>query len=458
MRSRTVAVVCALALLAAGCGSRVDKDDLAAEDAKASSTTAAPSGPDGSDGSAPMFGTMEAPCNEAPEGFTPTGSDVGLGADKIKIGVVSDRAGAVKIPTASIEETVTAFVEWCNDLGGINGRSLELLTYDTKLGEVRAAVQAACDAGVFALVGSGQVFDADGVGAALDCELPDVSAYSATAEKTLAPNVYTPVPNPPSTNLIGPARHLAGQFPEAAQSAAIISSSAVETAWDQAMRVVDSYQGTVDFKETLSTGMFQETYSAEARQLKDAGIRWVTMVSETGEGLKLLRDMDAQGFEPDVTFFGAQYYDPVLTTEPYADGVYVEINTIPFEEADVVPAMQQYLDIYDAIGSPIEPTSLGVQSFSSTLLFATAARNAGADLTRQSLKAELDKITSWDGGGLHFETNPAARTREGCFILMQIVDGEFKRSFPEEPGTFSCSPENVGTVSDPKLNGSEVGG
>src|SRR5690606_715974 len=150
-------------------------------------------------------------------------------------------------------------------------------------------------------------------------------------------------PNPPSTNLVGPARYLAEQFPEAADAAAIISSSAVETAWDQAMRVVDSYQGTVDFKETLSTGMFQETYSAEARQLKDAGIRWVTMVSETGEGLKLLRDMDAQGFEPDVTFFGAQYYDPVLTTESYAEGVYVEINTIPFEEADVVPAMQQYI-------------------------------------------------------------------------------------------------------------------
>ncbi len=450
----------ALALVAGACGSRVDDDKLAQGNDSTDGTAAnTPSSqPAGNEGDVPMFGTLEAPCNEAPEGFEPTDSDTGVSADKIKIGVVSDRAGPVKVPTASIEETVTAFVQWCNDLGGINGRPLELLTYDTKFGEVQAATQAACDDGVFALVGSGQVLDDQGVRASLDCDLPDISAYSATAKKTLSPNVITPVPNPPTNNMVGPARYLADQFPEAAEAAAMISSEAVETAWTQALRAIDSYEGIVTFTQTVSTGIFQESYAAEARQLSNAGVRWVQMVSETGEGLKLLRDMDAQGFDPDVKFFGPQYYDPVLLTETYSEGAYVEINTVPFEEADDVSAMRQYLDIYDSIGSNIAPTSLGVQSFSASLLFATAARNAGADLTRANLEAELAKITSWDGGGLHYETNPADRSREGCFILMQIRDGAFTRVLPEEAGTFSCSPDNVAPVTDPKLNGSQVEG
>jgi hypothetical protein len=166
--------------------------------------------------------------------------------------------------------------------------------------------------------------------------------------------------------------------------------------------------------------------------------------------------MEAQSFKPDAVFFGAQYYDPVLLSEPVADGVYVELNTHPFEERDAVPAMDQYLEIYDAIGSDIKPTSLGVQSFSAALLFATAARNAGEELTRETLMAELGKITSWDGGGLHFETNPGEREREGCFVLVQVKDGEFKRVEPAEPGTFSCDPENLGVVKEPELNGSLV--
>jgi ABC-type branched-subunit amino acid transport system substrate-binding protein len=212
----------------------------------------------------------------------------------------------------------------------------------------------------------------------------------------------------------------------------------------------------VQINKMISTGIFQESYSAEARQMKDAGIRWVTMVSEPGEGLKLLRDMEAQGYEPDVVLFGTQYYDPVLLTEPYSEGTYVEINTIPFEEAEEVPAMRQYLEIYEAVGSDIRPTALGVQSFSAALLFATAARNAGADLTRTTLQDEIKKITSWDGGGLHYETNPAERTRHGCFILMQVQGGQFTRVAPEEPGTFSCDEKNIAPVKDPKLNGSQV--
>lgn len=463
MRTRTAAIGCALVLLASACGSNLSDEQLAAGAGTGGGGPAATTpggtapGESPAEPTGPMFGTMEAPCGEAPEGFTPTASDQGITEEAIKIGVVSDKSGVVKVPTASIQESVVAFVEWCNGLGGINGRPLEILTFDTALFNVHAAVQQACDAGVFALVGSGQVFDDQGAKTSLDCGLPDVSAYSATAEKSLAPNVHTPIPNPPENNMVGTALYMAEHYPEAVDQAAIVSSDDVATAWIQALRVKHSWENAgIEFIVAPNTGVVEETYSPVAKQMKDAGVRFVTMVSETGEGLKLLRDMEAQGFEPDAVAFGAQYYDPVLLSEPYSEDTYVELNTIPFEEAEQVPAMQQFLDAYEAVGSNIQPTSLGVQAFSAALLFAAAARNAGAELTHETLEAELGKISAWDGGGLHYETNPASRTREGCFILMQIKDGAFQRVFPEEPGTFSCDPENLVEVTDPDLNGSKV--
>lgn len=460
MRTRTVAVGCALALLASGCGSRLSDDQLAAGAGTggpgAPATTAPGGGGGGEDApSGPMFGTMAAPCGPAPEGFTPTASETGVSETSIKIGVVSDRAGAVKTPTASIEESMQAFVAWCNDLGGINGRTLELATYDSQLTNTLAAVQAACNDGLLAIVGSGSVFDDLGAEPSVDCGLPDIAAYSANAKKSTAPNVWAPLPNPPQNNAVGPARHVAELFPDAITKAAIVSSSQVPTAWGQAERIIESW-GAVgyDFISVQDTGIFQESYAAEAREMKGAGVRFVTMVSETGEGAKLLRDMRAQGFTPDAVIFGAQYYDPVLLTEPGAEGVFVEMNTIPFEEADEVPAMRQYLDAYEATGTGTAPTGLGVQAFSAGLLFARAASNAGADLTRETLVAEVKKIDEWDGGGLHFLTNPGSRERTGCFLVMQIKDGKFERFFPEEPGTFECADENIAPINDPDLDGS----
>ncbi len=457
-----MALGCALALLASACGSRLDDEQLTAGAGTGGggngSAPSAPAGPDsdGGEPTGPVFGTLEAPCGPAPEGFTPTASDQGVSETTIKIGVVSDRAGAVKVPTASIEESMTAFVNWCNGLGGINGRTVELSTYDSALFATREAVIEACNADLFALVGTGSVFDSDGAAASVECGLPDIAAYTATGRKTLAPNVVTPVPNPPADNAVGPARYLAEQYPDAVEKAAIISSSKVEAAWTQANRIENSWTSVgYDFAYIGDTELFQETYSAEAQAMKSEGVRFVTMVSEVSETAKLLRDMEAQGFEPDVVNLGAQYYDPALLTEPNSEGVYIEMNTIPFEEADAVPAMRQYLDEYAALESSIKPTALGVQAFSAGLLFAQAAKNAGADLTHEALMAELGEIHSWDGGGLHFETDPGAMTRAPCALVLQIVDGAFTRVHPEEPGTFDCDPENIVDITDPDYDGSK---
>ena len=77
-----------------------------------------------------------------------------------------------------------------------------------------------------------------------------------------------------------------------------------------------------------------------------------------------------------------------------------------------------------------QPVELGVQAFSAGLLFATAAKKAGPDLTRDKLIATLKEIHAWDGGGLHGPADVGAKKPAFCFVMMKVADGAFSRVYP----------------------------
>ncbi len=76
----------------------------------------------------------------------------------------------------------TAFVEWCNAAGGINGKQLTLNLRDAAITEYQPVLQESCDED-FGIVGSGAVQDNfwPEVGAA--CGLIDIAGFSVTPDK-----------------------------------------------------------------------------------------------------------------------------------------------------------------------------------------------------------------------------------------------------------------------------------
>ena len=366
MKMRIVALCCVLAVLASACGSRVNKDDLAKNNGTggtATSTTAA----GGGDGGGDKIGTLDIPCKDGTPTPAPAGT-VGVTDDTIKLATISDKAGQVKVPTASIEESMQAFVNFCNDHGGINGRKIELTKIDSKLFSHLEATKEACNAGVFAIVGSGSVTDNTGAQAMVDCGLIEVPAYTATATKAMSDNLVQPLPNPSNEFNASVARYFAKQNPKAIKKAAILASN-IETATVQADRIKEAYEKAgFTFVYTKYTGVVQESYASEAREMKKKGVQYFMMVSAVSELNKVLRDMKTQGVDPEVIDLGQQYYDPELLSNDASEGAHVQLNTAAFEEADDNPALTTYLDEYAKLNSKIKPTSLGVQAFSAGFL------------------------------------------------------------------------------------------
>jgi ABC-type branched-subunit amino acid transport system substrate-binding protein len=231
------------------------------------------------------------------------------------------------------------------------------------------------------------------------------------------------------------------KFPKAIKKAAILWGD-VDVAKVQAQRIVEAYQ-KVGFKFVLKeqTGLLPENYTAQAQEMKSKGVRYVTDVDTVSNTVKLIRDMKLQNFTPDIMDLGQQFYDPSLPTTSGSEGTIVQLNTVPFEEAGSSPALQAYLAAYKKVGTSIQPTTLGVQSFDAGLLFATAAKAAGSDLTRDRVLAELKKIKKWDGGGLTFQTDPGDNQVNDCFLYMIVKGGKFVPYEPKKPGTFACDPK-----------------
>jgi ABC-type branched-subunit amino acid transport system substrate-binding protein len=443
---RTVAVL-TLLFLVASCGSRVDTSATGG-------FTTFPDGsggttPEGSGGSTPAadgskVGTIDNPCSaDKAEGAAPTDTP-GVTDTEIRIGVISDRKNElVPVPTIGVEEAADAFVAFCNDSGGINGRKLVLKKYDSQILKTEEVTKQACADNLFALVGDGGVQDQTGITTRVGCGLPEVAAYSATSERSTSDLFFQGVPGTqPDKFNAGPCKYMAERFPEAVKKAGMMYTNVAASSLRGQATIEACETAGYKYVAEIGSAFGEKNYAPAVTEMKEKGVRLLNIISIVPDTNAILREAKKQGLELDVVDLGQQYYDPSFAEEPAADGAFVLTNTAPFTETDSTPALQVYDKWMDEVGGP--KTSLGVQAFSAGLLFATAAKSVGNDLTRESLVAALQDIHKWDAGGLQLLADPGANKHNDCFLYLQVKDKDFVRAFPKKG--FSCDPANVVTL------------
>ena len=99
------------------------------------------------------------------------------------------------------------------------------------------------------------------------------------------------------------------------------------------------------------------------------------------------------------------------------NNVYIRSVFYPFEDAKKNPPPQQYLDAFEQyLPNGKAKAYLGLQAWSAWLLFAKAAKECGADLTRKCVYDNAKKVTDWTGGGLHADDRTRRRASPSdCF-------------------------------------------
>lgn len=436
-RWRLLGALAALTLAGAACGSDRGDDPAAPAEAEADGG----GDDDGGDAAAGGFGSLESPCGDGDGG---PATEQGVTEDQIVIGY-GDDAGYPQSPGLSHEtsDAIEAMIAWCNEQGGINGREIVGNYYDAAITEVVNAVTEACDE-VFMLVGNAWALDSAQEETRLGCDLPSVPTYSVSPEFANAPLTYQAVPNPADIYTAGWAGMIAELFPDEIKSATVVFGNFAATI-DTKDKVVQTFP---EFGFEFLDCPVEYNIAGEpdwkpfAQRLKDCGAEVVYYSGQPFPNMQNLLDDAAQiGFEPiwlvDSNAYLASFAEWNATGN--GDKVYLRTAFTPFEQAEGNPATQQYIDLVE--GNDGDISQLGQQAASSFLLWATAAQACGAELTRDCVLDELSGITTWDGGGMHAETNPGGNLPPECGMLLKLEGTEWVQAFPEDEGEMACNPD-----------------
>ncbi|MCB1026267.1 MAG: ABC transporter substrate-binding protein [Microthrixaceae bacterium] len=438
--NKFVVAVVALLLVAAGCGAKGDSvaEGGGSGDSGGSETTEAPAG----DAEA-NFGDIEAPCG--PGEATIDEGEAGQGTDKLYIGVNSDKGSDVRPGLLrELWDASNAYIDWCNEQGGIAGLQIEAVDLDGKLFNVPQYLPTACN-DVFAMVGGGSTFDdlqLKGSPNLEECGQLDMAGFTVSKAKAEATDTYlAALPNPAQSRPASLYEYLAQAYPEESGDVAIAYGDldTIRFVKDQTVAVMDKLGAPFKAGDEITYAVQGQDFKLISQSIKGSGATMGTYIGEPANGGLLLNSLKEDGVTIPM-FLEANNYDPLLLDKganPAGD-VLIRLPHAPFEEAEDYPAMQKFIDLMDARKEKDDQTktaALGIQSMSSWLLFTQAATACGSTgdkvISRDCIREQVGEIGEWTGGGLHAPTNPGENLPPKCVIVMTVDGDKFVRKFPE---------------------------
>ena len=434
-----VALVAVLSVFAAACsGGRSGSSN------ESTATTTAASSTD--------FGTMKSPCGKGDakgatqQGVTDTTITIGYGDD----------AGYPSSPGLNKEmsEAVKAMIKWCNDQGGINGRQIVGNYGDAAIMNVNNVMTEAC-AKVFMLVGQGWSLDSAQEQTRVACKMASVPTYTVSPQFANGPLMVQPSPNPADFANVSAAAQMAEKFPTQVKKAATMYGNYAATV-DSAEKARIAYSQVgwtfLSCDQVYNIGG-ESNWTPFLQRLKDCGAEMVYFSGSYAPNFENILDAaKALGYNP-IWMQEANFYDSNFAkwnTSGNADNVYVQMTYFPFEQANKVPATAKYIEIVKASGG--STSLLGAQATAAFLLWAQGAQSCGSNLTSDCVISALQKVTSYDAGGLQSPSNPGGNKPGDCALVVKLKGTTYEQVLPTTIGTQACNSKYLVSLTGPVVD------
>ena len=363
-------------------------------------------------GTAGAFGTMTEPVCGPGEAKGATAQ--GVTDDAVKVGVVGD-AGSTLVPDLNKElfDASQAFVEWCNDAGGINGRKIDLSVRDAGLLKVKEVMTEAC-AEDFALVGGGLALDFQSVGVREACKLTEFPGFANSVDERESKNQVQATPGYKTRWPVAHFNQIAKAFPDAIKNFGVMLTAAQLGSGRPYDQRLEDAIGPLGYKRVYKGDLPAppvpvDNWRPYVEDMKAKGVKVLDFEVTPEYLVPLLRTMRDVGWYPDAIILPANFYNPALLEAGDAlKNVWVNNYIHPFEHADKNPPTKQFMQIMDDKVPEWRHGGLAINSFSSWLLFAKAAKACGSDLTRECVERKGLEVT---GGTAAACTPPPSPTR-----------------------------------------------
>jgi hypothetical protein len=200
------------------------------------------------------------------------------------------------------------------------------------------------------------------------------------------------------------------------------------------------------YEEDVSALAQQSAYTSIVSAMRDAGVNYARSGLAFDSTVKMRTEAASQGVDMLIWDCSLQCYDEGLVAPEnvaVVEGQYVYTPFLPFLGASSEAKQNKMLRNF--LKNTEKTDGFAVQAFAAGLFFTQAVEEAtGGDnnnLTRAGLLEAAEGITEFDADGMLAPTNVGGREASGCYVLMQVRDGEFVRVHPKKKGTFDCALE-----------------
>jgi ABC-type branched-subunit amino acid transport system substrate-binding protein len=366
-------------------------------------------------------------------------NQTGITDKTITIANASDISGPVPGLFESSQQAVKAYVAYFNATSSICGRKLRLESLDsrTDAGADQQAYAKACET-AFAAVGSMSAFDSGGAATAARCGIPDLRSANVSNERQACATCFGVQSANPNTFENAVPDHILKSYPQAAKKAAYLWINAGVgplNAQNQA-RAMERRGMHFVYKQGIDVSEFN--YAPYVQQMKSKGVRYVQFLGAYQQAVRLAQAMQQQGFKPDAYVLDPTGYNPdyVQSGGSAVEGTKIFVNIASLDQPGQNKEMTLYQQWLQQVKPGATPTFFGVFSWSAARLFVQQATALGGRLNRQTLVDSVRHVDNWTGNGIHSPQHVGSKQTGDCWRWIRLQGG---RWVPEGSTSYSCA-------------------
>jgi branched-chain amino acid transport system substrate-binding protein len=352
----------------------------------------------------------------------------------LKVGAVYSTSGASGFLGVPEERGLRLKVDEINKAGGINGRKVELVVYDTEGNSTKAAqqVRRLIDSdNVTVIVGPSSSGESLLVGPIANEAKVPLIAHAGTEKMTvpITPWVFN---TPPTDRIV--AAHLLSVFKKRGITKIGLMSSA--DGFGQSGANVVKEQAAAYGVEVVRAEEFNRQdadITAQILRVKDSSAQAMLIWSAFPAPTIIVKNAQAVGYtKPIYNSFAAASRDLITQAGSSAEGTYVSSMRLLAPETlsadDPVRAVVQkiYADYKAKYGEA--PATFAAHSYDAMSIIEAAAKKINGPITRDNLRAAMETVTVPGGNGV-YRLSPTAHgldPQSQSMVLMVVKNGAWK--------------------------------
>jgi hypothetical protein len=390
-------------------------------------------------------------CEPGPGGAS---SVRGVGDKTINIAVFNDAANTIT-PGLEVEfpEQATAFADWCNAAGVIDGRKIVIDNRDASLFNAAQQTTAACQSD-FMAVGGGMALDEPAVPIREKCGLGQITGYVVSNASVLASDQVDPGGGNTDSISAGYFGALTKAYPKAVKVAGMGAGDTPSVLQPETKAEFAAEAQGWKVADFLEPPVSVENWAPYVEQYQQKGVT-ALWPADDSNFTPFAQAMTTAGYHPAFVLLGTQF-DNTQTQKDVADNpslppIYIETGWWPLAQASQNPSTEELITIMHkyAKGDPIDfDDEEGVESW---LLWAKAASACGASLTVTCVLNHAAATKNWDAGGIQAPIASLTLSNENpqpspCFAMLKVeAKGIVYDKALTHPtrSIWNCNPKNV---------------